>query len=238
MQIELDSLNGVDASNQGPFTSFSTSCSNEEPAPMTSSPRSDLVGDYDLHMATDDLNEHHPELDDRSDPTALVQHATSQSVFYMSSQPQAHICDNAETNFLFKHYSLHVANILQPLSHIGNPYRSLYVPSALEGSMEALCPAKSADQNVRLCIFHSLVATAAFHMSSCNSCLHKYHKTGILHRQMALRYMQLALAKGTSQSEYRHFMVALCSLLTIGVCTPSLFDIRIYLQRFRSWKAP
>jgi hypothetical protein len=235
MKIQLDSLNGVDASNQGPFTSFSASCSNTEPAP--SSPRSDLVEDYDFDMATDDLNEHRPELDDRSDSSALVQHATSQSVFHLWSQPQAHICDNPETNLLFKHYSLHVANILQPLSHIGNPYRSLYVPAALEGSMEALAPAKSADQNVRLCIFHSLVATAAFHMSSCNSFLHKYHKTGILHRQMALRYMQLALAKGTSQSEYRHFMVALCSLLTIGVCTPSLFDIRIYLQRFRSWKA-
>ncbi|KAJ5134303.1 hypothetical protein N7526_005668 [Penicillium atrosanguineum] len=141
-----------------------------------------------------------------------------------------HICDNPETNLLFHHYSLYVANVLQPLSHIENPYRSLYVPAALEGSVDVLFPAKNVAASVRLCIFHSLVATAAFHMSSCNPAQSGYHKTGILHRQKALRCMQLALAEGASQSSYRHLMVALCSLLTIGVMEGSIIDFQIHIQ--------
>lgn len=193
------------------------------------SPRSDSLNhfleEYEPHMTAGGLSKDEPEFDDIIDLSTPMRYTTAQSVFCLWNQPQTRICDNPETELLFNHYSLHVANILQPLSHIANPYRSLYVPAALEGSMET---AKNAAPNVSLCIFHSLVATAAFHMSSCNPPMHRYQKTGILHRQMALRCMQLALAEGTSHSNYRQFMVALCSLLTIGVRIAGLFVISIY----------
>lgn len=230
MNIESDSLNGLVPSNQGPFTSFSALCNDNEPAPVTSSPNSDswnhFLEEYGPHMTAGGLSEDEPEFDDIIEPSTLIRYTTPQPVFCLWNQPQTRICDKPETELLFNHYSLHVANILQPLSHIGNPYRSLYVPAALEGSMETL--AKHAAPNVRLCIFHSLVATAAFHMSSCNPSLHRYHKTGILHRQMALQCMQLALTEGTSQSNYRQFMVALCSLLTIGVRIAGFCAISIH----------
>lgn len=197
---------------------------------MTSSPRSDslnhFVEKYEPHMTAGGLSEEECEFYDIINPSTLIRYTAPQSVLCLWNQPQTRICDNPETRLLFNHYSLYVANILQPLSHIENPYRSLYVPAALEGSMET--PAKNDAPSVRLCIFHSLVATAAFHMSSYNPRLHRYHKIGILHRQMALRCMQLALAEGTSQSNYRQFMVALCTLLTIGVRIAGLFVTSIY----------
>lgn len=231
MNIENDLYNGVVPSSQGPFTTFLALCNNKEPASGASSSISGFCNhipyDNEPLMTTHDLGEYNSELsDETAHPSALIPYTTPRSASRLWSQPQAHICDNPETNLLFNHYSLYVANVLQPLSHTGNPYRSLYVPAALEGSMNVVCPAKHVAPSVRLSIFHSLVATAAFHMSSCNPALRSYHETGILHRQKALRCMQLALAEGASQSSYRHLMVALCSLLTIGVRFVDLLILR------------
>ena len=141
---------------------------------------------------------------------------SSRFIPFLCRQPQQHMSDYPETDALLHHYSANVSDILQPLFHPDNPYRSIYVPAALEGLFGSESTIKVAVPNVKRCIFHSLIATAAFHLSGCNSAP-KYHKIGIRHRQVALQCMQLALNEGRSQVYYRHFMVALFSLITIGV---------------------
>lgn len=136
---------------------------------------------------------------------------------HLIRQPQIYLSEDPKTNSLFHHYSLHVADILQPLSHPSNPYLSIYVPAAIEGLSEVLKAARVAAPSVKLCTFHALVATAAFHLHSCNSFSTQYHNIGVVHRQIALQCMQLALGDDINKSSYKDLMMAMLSLITIGV---------------------
>lgn len=135
---------------------------------------------------------------------------------FLCRQPQQHMSEYPEADALLRHYSVNISDILQPVFHPDNPYRSIYVPAAVEGLLGSESTIEVAVPNVKRCIFHSLIATAAFHLTGCNSAP-KYHNIGIRHRQMALQCMQLALNGGRFQVNYRHFMIALFSLITIGV---------------------
>jgi hypothetical protein len=54
---------------------------------------------------------------------------------------------------------------------------------------------------------------------------------GIMHRQLALQCMQLAIVEGTSQTNYKEFMTALLSLITIGVGpTDSIISVTPFNQ--------
>ena len=132
-------------------------------------------------------------------------------------QPQPYISDDPTVDWLFRHYPLNVANLLQPLSHPRNPYQSIYVPIALETLQEPSFGRHIPTQSLKRCLFHSIIATAAFHIHSCNDSAPSFHRMGIVHRQFALRCMQLAIQQGISRSHYREFMMALLSLITIGV---------------------
>lgn len=133
-------------------------------------------------------------------------------------QPQFFLLEGPKTNALFDYYSTRVAHVLQPLSHPGNPYQSIYVPLAIQGASEIRQFATMVAPCVKLCTFHAIIATAAFHMHGSDlSGGSEYYKIGSLHRQMALKCMQLALLDETLQSNYQLFMTAMMSLLTIGV---------------------
>jgi hypothetical protein len=132
-------------------------------------------------------------------------------------QPQLYISDDPIIDRLLHHYSLYVANLLQPLSHPRNPYQSIYMPIALE-SLQQPSPGRPIPAlNLKRCLFHSIIATSAFHLHTCNSFASSFCKMGIVHRQIALRCMQLAIERDTSHCYYKEFMIALLSLITIGV---------------------
>ena len=150
-------------------------------------------------------------------PLSISTPESSHQELYLVRQPQIYLSEDPKTNSLFHHYSLHVADILQPLSHPSNPYLSIYVPAAIEGLSEALKAARVAAPSVKLCTFHALVATAAFHLHSCNSFTTQYHNIGVAHRQIALQCMQLALGDEINKSSYKDLMMAMLSLITIGV---------------------
>ncbi|KAJ5247252.1 hypothetical protein N7468_002235 [Penicillium chermesinum] len=159
-------------------------------------------------------------------------------------QPQFLFLEGPKTNALFDYYSTRVANVLQPLSHPENPYRSIYVPLAVEGVFEMGQIAKMVAPCVKICTFHAIIATAAFHMHGSDvSGSSEYHKIGHVQRQMALKCMQLALLDETLPTNYQSFMTAMMSLLTVGVMEGRILDFHVHIQAMielrksrRDWK--
>ncbi|KNG91038.1 hypothetical protein ANOM_000778 [Aspergillus nomiae NRRL 13137] len=131
-------------------------------------------------------------------------------------QPQLFLSSNYKANELFHHYVTNVAEILLPVSHPGNPYRSLYAPAALEGSLYFQSGPFNAAPNIGLCIFHSLISASAFHLHRCHDFNSEYHRLGIMHRQVALQSLQMVLMKEIPVLDYKTLLVALLSMVTIG----------------------
>ena len=132
-------------------------------------------------------------------------------------QPQLFLSSNYKANELFHHYVTNVAEILLPVSHPENPYRSLYAPAALEGSLYFQSGPFNAAPNIGLCIFHSLISASAFHLHRCHGFNSEYHRLGIMHRQVALQSLQMVLMKEIPVLDYKTLLVALLSMVTIGV---------------------
>ncbi|KAE8377105.1 fungal-specific transcription factor domain-containing protein [Aspergillus bertholletiae] len=145
-------------------------------------------------------------------------------------QPQLVMSSSGEANKLFHHYVINIADILLPVSHPGNPYRSLYAPAALEGSLYFESGPFNAAPNIGLCIFHSLLSTSAFHLHRCYGFNSEYHNLGIIHRQIALQSLQMVLMEEVPQLDYKTLLVALLSMITIGVMEGSIIDFRVHLQ--------
>ncbi|GAB1197223.1 hypothetical protein APSETT444_006514 [Aspergillus pseudonomiae] len=153
-------------------------------------------------------------------------------------QPQLFLSSNYKANELFHHYVTNVAEVLLPVSHPGNPYRSLYAPAALEGSLYFQSGPFNAAPNIGLCIFHSLISASAFHLHRCHGFNSEYHRLGIMHRQVALQSLQMVLMKEIPGLEYKTLLVALLSMVTIGVMEGSIIDFRIHLQGISNIQGP
>lgn len=118
---------------------------------------------------------------------------------------------------LMHHYAEHVTVLLQPIQHPQNPYRQLYIPAALEAASGWLSGATIAKATVPSVIFHSLVASSAFHLWGRTPSQTKLHLIGARHRQQALRLLQSAIGPETPTAEYKMLMVAMLSLVTVDV---------------------
>ncbi|KAF6814494.1 hypothetical protein CSOJ01_04045 [Colletotrichum sojae] len=127
---------------------------------------------------------------------------------------------------LMHHYAEHVTVLLQPIQHPQNPYRQLYIPAALEAASGWLSGVIIAKATVQSVIFHSLVASSAFHLWGCTPSQTKLHLIGARHHQQALRLLQSAIGPDTLTSEYKMLMVAMLSLFMSG-CEA---DFAIHLQ--------
>ncbi|OGM48376.1 hypothetical protein ABOM_003368 [Aspergillus bombycis] len=191
--------------------------------------------DFHLHLVHDNeaLQTLLPE-DVNNVDTDIVLNATVP----LLQQPQMFLSSNRKTNELFHHYVANVAEILLPVSHPGNPYRSLYAPAALEGSLYFESGLFDAAPNIGLCIFHSLISTSAFHLHRCHGFNSEYHRLGIMHRQVALQSLQMVLMKEVPVLDYKTLLVALLSMVTIGVMEGSIIDFRVHLQGISNFQAP
>lgn len=131
------------------------------------------------------------------------------------------ISGDAVIDRLMHHYAEHVAVMLQPIQHPQNPYRQLYVPAALEAASSLTSPAQLRLQapkaTVKSVIFHSLLASSAFHLWNCLPSQVRYHQIGARHRQQALLLLQSAISIEMPTAEYKTLMVAMLSLVTIDV---------------------
>ncbi|KXH27001.1 hypothetical protein CNYM01_09426 [Colletotrichum nymphaeae SA-01] len=141
------------------------------------------------------------------------------------------ISGDAVIDRLMHHYVENIASLLQPIPHPQNPYRKLYVPAALQAISEWLPKAKMATPTVSSVIFHSLIASSAFHLGNCGPEQAKYLALGSQHRQVALHCLQSAINPAMATSEYKLLMVAMLSMVTISnFTTGSDADFVVHLQ--------
>jgi arginine metabolism regulation protein II len=123
-----------------------------------------------------------------------------------------------ETSMLMYHYKNHVAELLQPVFHPRNPWRTTYLPFALEGCPE-LCLVQNAvpSSGVSISLFHSILSSAAFHLRNVMGGSREYHSLGLQHRAKALRALKSALVAPKDSRQYTVYLTAMLALVTIDV---------------------
>lgn len=124
---------------------------------------------------------------------------------------------NTEVDSLMNHYNLHVADLLQPIDHSGNPFRTLYLSTALEGVSYRAWDTETPTARVYSALSHSLVAASAFHRWNCDQLQPNYREMGVKHRYYAIQALQGAIQQAAPAANYKILMVAVLSLITIGV---------------------
>ncbi|KAJ5182260.1 hypothetical protein N7449_012407 [Penicillium cf. viridicatum] len=98
----------------------------------------------DLTSAHGQLSENSPtcDWDDALSHSGTTPLSTSPTLSHLTLVPIRHIASNAfgdgEAVKLMHHYLDHVADLLQPILHTQNPYRSLYAAAAFEGTQAAV----------------------------------------------------------------------------------------------------
>lgn len=118
---------------------------------------------------------------------------------------------------LMHHYAVNVASLLQPISHPRNPYRELYLPAALQVATELTSDAGLVKGTVQSSLFHSLLASSAFHLSSCTTDKGLYYKIGTQHKQRALSLLQASLQLPRPTLDHQALLMSMLSLVTIDV---------------------
>lgn len=109
---------------------------------------------------------------------------------------------------LLSHYILRVADILQPVYHPQNPFRSIHAQYAIVSSTKPLFDqshgAGSESISHRV-IFHSILSTAAFHLRGRSDARHPawefYDNLGRCLRLQALKDLQQAIAEPSLDEE-------------------------------------
>lgn len=118
---------------------------------------------------------------------------------------------------LMSHYITQLADLFQPIHHPRNPFFTIYVQTAMSGLFAA--PELSDELDIthgplkgNMSIFHSLVATSAFHLRGFKTTEHQEWETldriGRINRFKALKYLQEAIKETLIQTETPHVIVA------------------------------
>lgn len=132
---------------------------------------------------------------------------------------------DSDTSMLMYHYMNHVAELLQPVLHPQNPWRTTYFRFALEGCNDAVTGHTSlslSTTKVSTAIFHGVLSSAAFHLRNATVDSNKYHKLGLQHRAKALQALNAALALPQDSQLYTVYLTAMLSLVTIDVRLPQI----------------
>ncbi|KAJ5120039.1 hypothetical protein N7448_010708 [Penicillium atrosanguineum] len=136
-----------------------------------------------------------------------------------------------ETSMLMYHYTTHVAELLQPVLHPKNPWRTTYFQFALEGCTEPpFGQTAISTSKVSTAIFHSVLSSAAFHLRNATAGSTRYHRLGLQHRAQALKALKSALAHPCDSHTYIGYLTAMLSLVTIDTMTGEDADFPIHLN--------
>jgi hypothetical protein len=130
---------------------------------------------------------------------------------------QLRFSENTGFNMLMHHYIVNVADIIQPIQHVHNAYRDVYVPAALEGGVISRTDSKATDKTSHSALFHALLSAAAFHLWNCDKAQTKYLKMGAQHRYHALHLLQSAVNSETATANYKTLLTTMLALVTISV---------------------
>jgi hypothetical protein len=123
-----------------------------------------------------------------------------------------------ESSMLMHHYTNHIADILQPVLHPNNPWRTTYIPIALEGTSDVQVARNSGSISyAAIALSHSLQASAAFHLQRLTASSEHFHRLGVHHREKSLWALREALTDASDLHRYKVYMAAMLSLVTIDV---------------------
>ncbi|VUC38180.1 unnamed protein product [Clonostachys rosea] len=145
--------------------------------------------------------------------------------------PRITLSGDFEIDSLIDHYMIHVADILQPILHPQNQYRSrgLFLTSALQGAIKNILDPKECTPTIYSTLFHSVLASAAFHLWNRNKNYVRYKSLGAAHQQNALSSLRVAMQSPASGADYKTLMMAMLSLVTIGVVSGDGADFQVHL---------
>lgn len=126
--------------------------------------------------------------------------------------------EDSHTSMLIYHYKDCVADLLQPVFHPRNPWRTTYLPFAIEGCPD-ICLMQNAvpSSGVSISLFHSILSSAAFHLRNVTGGSREYHNLGLQHRAKSLQALKFALVAPKDSQQYTIFLTAMLSLVTIDV---------------------
>ncbi|KAH8897156.1 hypothetical protein GQ53DRAFT_506543 [Thozetella sp. PMI_491] len=142
---------------------------------------------------------------------------------------------DAQTSMLLHHYVNHVAELLQPVLHPKNPWRTTYFPFALAGRTElALCQEGATPSTfASTALFHGLVSAAAFHLRNATNGSTEFHQLGLQHRIKALRALNATVVSPDDPLPHTIYLTAMLSLVTIDTVTGEDSDYPIHLEACR-----
>jgi len=123
---------------------------------------------------------------------------------------------------LMHNYVHVVTDLLQPAQHTNNPYRSLYIPKAIEAAAGALfVGARGTNSQAGTALFHALLAVSAFHLYRRRPDHPRYGRQGQMHRIKAFEYLRRSLAEPVTKEDPHTTMSAMLSMASIDVGTRS-----------------
>lgn len=182
----------------------------------------------DLTSAHGQLSENSPtcDWDDALSHSETTPISTSATVSDVTLIPIRHIASNAfgdeEVVKLMHHYLDHVADLLQPILHTQNPYRSLYAAAAIEGAQVRMSNQIATRAKLHSAIYHAILSSAAFHLWNRDKLQTGCHNIGAKHRHYAIQCVQAAVDSSTPGGDYKFWLMAILSLCTIGVSMDEL----------------
>lgn len=125
---------------------------------------------------------------------------------------------NSNIGELMHNYVDVVADLLQPAQHTDNPYRSLYIPKAIEAAAGGLfVGASGTGSQAGTALFHALLAVSAFHLHRRQPCQARYGIQGKLHRIKAFEYLRRSLTDPVAREDPQTTMSAMLSMVSVDV---------------------
>jgi hypothetical protein len=172
--------------------------------------------DMDLAIETED-----PPMDiELIDQSSTVLSDSSTFLHLFDLELRTHLFSDKTTRELMHNYINVVADLLQPANHSQNPYKSIYVPTAMVGSAESLGGVGMLEaSHSNVAVFHALLSVSAFHLRGTDSLPERavFDKLGRLHRGKAFESLQIALLDELDRSDHHAAISAMLSLVSSDV---------------------
>lgn len=132
------------------------------------------------------------------------------------------IFGNRAVDMLMHHYLVHVADLLVPVVHSRNTFRDLYFPGAVRGAVIHQTIANDLQTQTQSTLYHSVLAAAAFHLWNCQRGTSQYRDIALQHKSRALGFLQAAVNHAAPNANNEDLIIAMLSLVTIGVSSKYL----------------
>ncbi|OJJ07631.1 hypothetical protein ASPVEDRAFT_46894 [Aspergillus versicolor CBS 583.65] len=219
-------------------------CLDEDTIEISRAPESPATQLHDTRVEstrTDlDTSSPHPSSSDSNDTASIVDDvAVSPSTRWLGHNPPedvelilpehnlaSSIIEDTTASMLMHHYMQHVVHLMQPVSHSRNPWRTVYLPLALQGSSQLDVPRRFHSASVA--VFHSVLSIAAVNLQSMRSEQEGLQQLACHHKQRALVALQSALS--TKSTPYKDIMTAILSLVSADIMDGGMSDHWIHLE--------